>query len=32
LAWYLPAWMKEAKHREEVLAKLARLRASLDER
>jgi hypothetical protein len=31
LSWYLPAWMKHAKHRDEVLRSLARLRASLDE-
>lgn len=32
LSWYLPAWMKAAKHRNEVLRSLARLRASLDEK
>jgi hypothetical protein len=31
LSWYLPAWMKEAKHRDEVLRSLTRLRASLDD-
>ncbi len=29
LAWSLPTWMKTAKHRDEVLAALARMRASL---
>ncbi len=29
LSWYLPAWMKHAKHRHEVLRALARLGASL---
>lgn len=31
LSWYLPAWMKHAKHREEVLRTIARMRASLGE-
>ena len=31
LSWYLPAWMKQAKHRDEVLRALGRLRASLDQ-
>ena len=31
LAWYLPTWMKEAKHRDEVLRAIGRLRASLDQ-
>ena len=29
LSWQLPDWMKAAKHRDEVLAALARLRATL---
>lgn len=29
LSWYLPAWMKHAKHRAEVTRALARLRESL---
>lgn len=29
LAWALPAWMKEAKHRQEVLRSLQRLRVRL---
>ncbi len=29
LAWRLPAWMKQAKHREEVLHAIERLRATL---
>ena len=32
LSWYLPAWMKQAKHRDEVLHALGRLRTSLDEK
>lgn len=31
LSWYLPAWMKHAKHREEVLRTLGRLRHSLND-
>jgi hypothetical protein len=31
LSWYVPAWMKQAKHRDEVLRSLGRLRASLAE-
>jgi hypothetical protein len=31
LAWYLPAWMKQAKRRDEVLRALGHLRASLDQ-
>ena len=31
LAWSLSAWMKYAKHRDEVLRALGRLRASLDQ-
>lgn len=29
LSWYLPAWMKQAKHREAVLQTLVHLRATL---
>ncbi len=32
LSWYLLSWMKQAKHRDEVLRSLARLRASLNSR
>ena len=30
LSWYLPAWMKAARHRDDVLAACVRLRATLD--
>jgi hypothetical protein len=31
LSWYLPTWLKQAKHRDEVLRALGRLRAPLDQ-